>query len=284
VATVENSEGWEPELEESADSYEEDARTALIGHFEGHKREVFYLKQLQVIYEKIKLSGGRSPFHWVTRRALYKLDEEGGTVHSERVQSQGGVKVRLYFHKSHRYWKRQAAKLLKTIDEMADPERARACGDHAEMLFLTALALRGFQPYGRDLREYRDRVWDETEHELDFILEKDGIAWGCEVKNTWDYIPKEELGIKLAMCRHLGVRPLFIVRASPKTYNFEIFRAGGFALIFEDHLYPFGTAGFAEKIRKELRMPAHSPRAIPSGHIDRFVNWYRKQRQMGILK
>jgi hypothetical protein len=281
---MENEEWWEGEEEEGADPYEEDTRAALIGHFEGHRREVFYLKQLEVIYERIKRLAGGAPFHWVTRRALYKLVKDGEIVGSERIESKGGIEVRLFFHKSHRYWRRQAAKLLKIIDEMADPEVARGCGNHAEMLFLVALASRGFQPYGRDLREYRDRVWEETEHELDFILEKDGIAWGCEVKNTWDYIPEDELSIKLRICRYLGVRPLFIMRESPKSYNYEIYQAGGFALIFEDHLYPFGMAGLAEKIRKELRMPAHSPRAIPSGHIDRFVNWYGRQRQLGIVK
>lgn len=281
---MENGEWSEGEGEERGGRYEEDTRAALIGHFEGHKKEVFYQKQLQVICEEIRLLGGGSPFHWVTRRALYKLEEEGETVHSERTESGGGVEVRLYFHKSHRYWKRQAAKLLGIIDEMAESELTRACGHHAEMLFLVALASRGFQPYGEDIREYRGRAWDETEHELDFILEKDGIAWGCEVKNTWDYIAQDELEIKLRMCGHLGVRPMFIMRASPKTYNYEIYQAGGFALIFEDHLYPFGMVGFAEKIRKELRMPADSPRAIPSGHIDRFFNWYEKQRQLGILK
>lgn len=277
MSAVENHEWWESEVEEGADPAEEAARPALIGHFESHKREIFYLKQIQVLFE-------RKTYHWITRRALYKLVEEERVVHSKLIKSPGGVEVRLLFHKSHRYWKRQAAKLLKIIDEMADPELARACGDHAEMLFLNALASRGFQPYGEDVREYRSRVWAETEHNLDFILEKEGIAWGCEVKNTWDYIPEDELRIKLRMCSRLGVRPLFIMRASSKSYNYEIIQAGGFALIFEDHLYPFGMLKFGEKVRTELGMPAASPRAIPGGHIDRFVNWYERQRKLGILK
>jgi hypothetical protein len=40
-------------------------------------------------------------------------------------------------------------------------------------------------------------------------------TYGVEIKNTPDYIPRAELHIKLAMCGHLGLVPLFVVRMAP---------------------------------------------------------------------
>ena len=59
------------------------------------------------------------------------------------------------------------------------------------------------------------------------MFERDGRAYGVEIKNTLKYIPKGELSLKIEICRTLGVRPLFIMRFAPKVYNYEIVNAGG---------------------------------------------------------
>ena len=61
-----------------------------------------------------------------------------------------------------------------------------------------------------------------------------------EIKNKLDYIDAEELTAKIEMCRHLGLKPLFIMRGSPQAYNHDINLAGGFALIYRYQLYPHG--------------------------------------------
>ena len=135
---------------------------------------------------------------------------------------------------------------------------------------------RRFLACGEDIREYRGKKWDETEHNLDFIIERDDVAYGCEVKNRWGYIERGELEVKLRMCRHLGVRPLFIMRGSPKSYNKLVIDEGGYTLVFVAHLYPFGMGELVRKVREELTLEADSPRAIPAGIIDRFMKWHRK--------
>jgi hypothetical protein len=120
--------------------------------------------------------------------------------------------------------------------------------------------------------------WEKSGHDLDFVFEKNGVAYGCEIKNTLGYIDKDELEIKLEMCEHLKVRPLFIMRWSPKTYNKMIIDKGGFAMIFGSQIYELSQAKLVERLRKELGLPVDCPKAIPDGILMRFVNWHEKKK------
>ena len=46
---------------------------------------------------------------------------------------------------------------------------------------------------GRNTRTYEGRTWTDTAHDLDFIFERDGAAYGVEVKNTLGYMEHKEL-------------------------------------------------------------------------------------------
>lgn len=130
---------------------------------------------------------------------------------------------------------------------------------------------------GQDINEYSGKKWTKTDHDLDFIIVRDNVAYGTEVKNRWDYIERDELEVKMEMCSFLGVRPLFIMRSSPKSYNWDIIKAGGYAMIFETQIYPFGQKGLVKKMREGLQLPVDCPRRIPDGIIDRFLRWHTKQ-------
>src|SRR3972149_10718398 len=92
---------WEPEEpeEEVEDENVEEAKPALLKFLDEQRERVFYLKQIQVLFEK-------PFFHWVTARALYALEDEG-LLGSEIRESSKGTRVRLVFHKSHRDRQRQ---------------------------------------------------------------------------------------------------------------------------------------------------------------------------------
>ena len=64
----------------------------------------------------------------------------------------------------------------------------------------------------RNTREYQGRVWETSEHNLDFIFERDGIAYGIEVKNTLGYMDREEFLLKIKLCEWLGIKPVFVCR------------------------------------------------------------------------
>lgn len=83
------------------------------------------------------------------------------------------------------------------------------------------------------------------------------------------------------ICDYLEIKPLFIMRHSPESYNYEIIeKRGGFALIFKSQIYPKGHEGLVDRIKKILELPADCPNSIPEGIINRFINWHDKQKKV----
>ena len=258
----------EPE-ERPRDAKIDEAKDVLLGElFRERSDEVFYGRQIEVLFE------GRF-FHWITSKALRELVAEK-KIESEKLDLVDETKVRFYWSKRNRYWKRQAESVRKVILEYSDEEFTRALGHQAEILFSAALPTAGFLPVGQDVRSYRGREWTESEHDLDRVFERDGVGYGTEVKNTLSYIEKDELDVKLRMNEYLGLRPLFIMRMAPKSYVEMIRAAGGFALIFKWQLYPYGAGRLAKKVHDLLGLPVDSPRRIEEGTVRRFVKWHEK--------
>jgi hypothetical protein len=260
----------EEEKGEEPDQYWLNAQRDIRELYERDKESIFYIRQLQVKFEK-------RYFHWVTHNALKGLLNMG-YLKEERMLMGEGTSAHYFFRKSNRYPKRKIKEMNKVLEKYSSEVITRGCGCRAEDLFCNALALRGFMPKAKRVREYRGIKWEETGHDMDFVFEKDGKEYGCEIKNTLGYIRKEELLIKLGMCEKLNLIPLFIMRHSPKTYNKMIIDQGGFALIFESQIYELSQKALVGEIREKLGLPVDCPRAIPSGILDRFEKWHNKNR------
>ena len=155
--------------------------------------------------------------------------------------------IRFYFAKGHRYWRRQAETIRKTVLRFSTPDFGHALGRHAESMFDAALPHFGFMPDGKKVTTYNGVRWMLSGHDLDRVYVRDGIAYGAEIKNKLDYIDPEELKVKLGMCRLFGIRPLFICRMAPKSYIYEINQAGGYSIIFKHQLYPHGQGDSRRK-------------------------------------
>lgn len=246
----------------------DEAKEELLAFIQQNKGKVFYIKQLEVFFEK-------RYFHWIIANAINELI--GRELRSEEKTLVGNVSVKFIFHRELRYYKREVNRMIKVIRKYSSPNIAKAVGRQGEVLFFNALTNQGFSSHGQNINQYGGKKWTETGHDLDFILEKDGIVYGCEVKNTFDYIEYEELMIKLNICQYLGIKPLLIMRFSPKTYNYEIIQRGGYVMIFETQIYPFGLDDLVEEIKRVLKLPVDCPKAIPEGIIQRFLKWHRKQ-------
>ena len=245
----------------------DEAKEELAKFFTEKSETVFYMQQLEVFFEK-------QFFHWITAKAVNELIGDG-SLKSEEVPLLGATRVKFVFNRKYRYYRRQINEKIKVIRDYSAPAIAIGCGRQAEVLFFNALTNRGFLSMGQNTNECDDKKWAETDHDLDFVLERDGVQYGAEVKNKFSYIDEDELTIKLRMCGFLGIRPLFIMRGSPKWYNFRIWKAGGYAMIFETQIYPFGQNTLVDRIRTTLSLPVDCPRAIPEGIIDRFLNWHK---------
>lgn len=268
------------EMEEVAPHYDyffNDAKGVLTALFEGDREAVYYTRQLEVMHEK-------RFYHWITNSALKSIT---GSVIKRIVRElnyEGHVlTAHFYTHRLNRYPMRKINILENLIHSFSHSMITRSCGNRAEILFSSAFAGRGFTHRGPGVSEYNGKKWEETGHDLDYVFEKDGRAYGCEIKNTLPYIEKGELAVKLNMCAHLGLIPLFIMRWAPSDYNSEIIKRGGFALLFESQIYELSQADLVHRIREAFGpKKADSPTRIPEGIIDRFVTWHNKQVNLKI--
>jgi len=248
------------------DSKIDQAKIALEDFFEEHPSEVFYERQLEVIFES-------RFFHWITGKALHELSDEGRLA-TDLEHLTESTSIRFYRAPAHRYWRRQAREILDLVRAFSAPDFTRALGRHGELMFEAALPTQGFLPKMRKVRAYGGKQWTETGHDLDNVYERDGVAYGVEIKNTLPYIPTQELRAKLRMCAFLGLKPLFIVRMAPKSYIEEVRLQGGFTLVFQYQLYPHGFAELAQKVRHRLLLPVDSPARIADGTIERLLRWH----------
>jgi hypothetical protein len=193
---------------------------------------VVYARQLEVRLE-------RKYFHWVTARAADHLVGKGA-LRRERHPLQSGAAATFLFHPSLRYHRRLIRRKLKVLNDYAQASVRLRIGAWAEILFIAGFSRHRFLCAGRKVRAYGGKQWTATGHDLDFALEGVGGPWGCELKNTMDYIPRDELKIKINICHPLGLRPLFILRHAPKSYIEFVRQAGGYTLIFDFQVWPFG--------------------------------------------
>jgi hypothetical protein len=247
------------------DSEEERARARLIAYFEDNPTSVFYSRQLEVIFE-------REYFHWVTNRAVRRLIEEG-RIRTETRQLSTGSEIKLLWHRNYRFYKRSAEEVFRLVDEYTRSATDGTLGMQGEHLILAAFARQRFLLIAEESRAYGDVVWDETKHDLDFIFERDGTAYGVEVKNTLGYLDLKEFVVKVRLSRHIGVRPVFAVRALPRIWAHALVQAGGYAMIMGYQFYPWTHKELADKIRDILALPVDTPRRIESGTMQRFENW-----------
>ncbi len=268
--------------ERPRDPKTDEAKAALVALFAKDPARVFYIRQLEVILEG-------DFFHWITVRALDELEEEGKLASEVAplltpirlatlgtLPPNGGPVIRFFWVRGNRYWRRQAEAIRKLVAEFSRPEFGRALGRHGEQMFDAGLPRVGFMPVAWTVREYQGRQWTETGHNLDRVIVRDGIAYGAEIKNTLEYISREELRVKVRMCAALGVRPLFILRMAPKSYIHEVNEAGGYVLVFKWQLYPHGSEELVRRVRERLGLFVDSPAALQEGTLRRFLGWHHR--------
>lgn len=229
------------QIERPPDRKVEEAKKALLARFFPlHGTNVYYGRQLEVLLE-------REFFHWITKRALNELAREGNINFIEEATAY--QRAHFYWPLRHRYPRRQIRASLNIIAEISSPSLTRAVGVHQELLADAGFARIGFRVSARNVREVAGHQWTRSGHDLDRLIERDNIRYGVEIKNELGYIGPDELDIKLSMCAHLGVRPMFVVRVMPETYISKVDEAGGFSLILGSQNYPPLAEALAERVR-----------------------------------
>jgi hypothetical protein len=250
------------------DRMQQRARAKVEKFIDAHPEQVFFSRQIEVLHEA-------EFFHWVTNRGIRDV-EASGKILSEVRQLKTGGKIKLLWHRTHRYYRRGAAELVKLVEEYAHPNVGGALGNHGELMVLEGFAKCRFLMTGRNTREWGHKRWTRTDHDLDFIFERDDRAYGVEVKNMLGYMDYDEFKLKNHLCKELGIVPVFAARMLPKVWINELWQAGGFALILKYQLYPLAHKDLARRVREELGLPVDSPRALADGTMARFVEWHAK--------
>jgi len=246
-----------------------DAATARVRTFFAQSpHRLFYSTQIETSLE-------REFFHWITGKALLELSSAGEVTRIPEIVQEN--LVNFYAHPSHRYFRRELTTMKGLLTRIFDPEFARAVGLHGELMFDAALGRHGFRAEARSANSWQGNVWTKTGHNLDRIVTRDQRGYGVEVKNTQGYISRDELQTKLDLSNHLGLTPLFIMRFAPKSYIHDINQRGGFALLFEDQMYPFGHAALVAEVQKTLGLKILSPRDVKDGDMQRLLNWHDRQ-------
>jgi hypothetical protein len=239
----------------------------LSNYFPEKGTEVYYGRQLEIWLE-------RQFFHWITKKALNELVKEDKINFS--AEKAGHHKAHFYYPRRHRYPRRQIKQTLDLIAEFSDPKFTRALGHYGELLADSGFANIGFRIIQRNVREVDGKRWTETNHDLDRLIQRDGVRYGVEIKNQLGYIDQTEFQKKLAMCHYLSIRPMFITRMMPKSYIYEIVEAGGFSLILENQHYPLMADDLAKRVRERLHLPVMSISQLPDKALNRFEVWHIK--------
>ncbi len=250
------------------DLKEHEAREELASFFDKNRENVFFSRQLEVRNE-------RKYFHWITNRALRDLEEQRLIKREKRTLKTGGSII-LLWHRSFRYYRRNATRLINLVEEYSTPNIGRALGLHGESMVLEGFARSEFVMRSRNTNEFRNNKWKESNHDLDFIFERDGITYGIEVKNTLRYMDHDEFTTKIRICKHLGILPVFAVRMLPGNWIQEVQKEGGFALILGYQLYPWTHSDLAKRVKEQLGLPVDAPRALYDATMNRFLKWHEK--------
>lgn len=239
----------------------------LRAFFDASPQRLFYSTQIETFLE-------REFFHWITGKALLEL-AEAGKIQRAPIAVQQKL-INFYAHLKHRYWKREQQEIAELLERIFDPEFTHAVGRHGELMFDAALGRYGFRAAAKNTNEWNAKKWRESNHNLDRIVTRDGREYGVEIKNTQNYISREELRTKIRLCQHLGLIPLFIMRFAPKSYTWEVYRSGGFVLLFEEQIYPMGHGALVAEVREKLGLKVHSPNEVKDGDMDRLLRWHER--------
>jgi len=265
---------WEPEEpnepERTADPQIPAARRELEAIIDSKPDEVFYSLQLEIFLED-------RFFDWITNRALHELIADRAVEH-ERREAKCPPEILLVWNRKNRYNRRRAKRVISLVEEYSDPQFSTLLGHQGQLLFENGMGRTNFRLLAENVNEWNGRKWQESNENLDYIYERDGIVYGVEVKNALGRIREAELTSKTAICEHLGVVPFFAVRWMPQIWIQRTAKVhNGFVLMLKWQLYPLSHAGLARTIREELGLPVDAPPRYHAKTLERIVKAHEKR-------
>ena len=247
------------------------------------KRRVLDLLSRRVVLHKAEamIALENEFFQWVTGQAIDELRRDG-KLGQQRRRAPGTRQKPVFIYikgtlsKALRARIRRKVKLLERY--VASSSNA---GHYAEDLFQNELKKRGnFVFVCKETSYFGGKEWTRSKHDLDFVMSKEGIFYGVEVKNVLQYVNlSDELTIKLDMCKYLGLVPFFIIRMLPIIWVRKIGSYGGVALLFKRWVFPPAERKLVEECAKEFNLPMSYWHALPATVVERAVKLHDRTKK-----
>lgn len=144
-------------------------------------------------------------------------------------------------------------------------ERRERLGHLAEDFIISCLIEANYVVVARDTRFFQGKEWFRRT-DLDLIVYgKEEDRWyGVQIKNRLDYPEWDDIAELMDICNFLGLTPWLIARYSPKSYNWELIRSGGFVTLFPGRkwLLTDENKEVAELISNEMVIPVTLPQDL----------------------
>lgn len=209
---------------------------------------------------------------------MKKLVDEGELINwRENLSTDSKVEISLFRRKDIRYYLKNTKTLLNYINYF-DVDLNKALGNYAEFLTEVMFKSLGFEIENRNTNEFNGVKWKRTDHDLDFIVSKNDIFYGVEVKNTFEYIPREEFEIKMfKMCPYLNLIPMCVFRFAPKFYIDELNKKDGFGFVFKSKVFPYGQERIVSQLWRDTLLPVRVSTELSRKGENNFRQWHEKK-------
>jgi hypothetical protein len=226
----------EGQQEEQIDQFEEEAVPQI---------EEIIATQRVVTEREVKIRLEDRFFPWVTGRALKTMVDSGVVLKQGLAGRRGKIETKNFYSlPDFRYddilgLMREKRAVSKEINAMLTGHAPATY--FAEDLFERAFEALGFDIVDRDASKYEERrvvgVRGKEPPNVDFIMKRDGVIYGADIKNwlRYEITTREEVKSKVSVALQLGVVPFILARYVDKATIFkEIVEKGGIC-------YPYRT-------------------------------------------
>jgi hypothetical protein len=213
--------------------------------------------------------------HDITGKAVNGLIKEGFLL-SEHYSFGNNMHAIFIWRHNVRYVARDIKLKASIMEKFSADELNDGAGKYAESLFLHMVQKNQFNILDRDANMLGEARWTFSDKNLDFIIEKDGLRYGVEIKNTFDYMPQAEFEEKIKMCKFLGLIPLFPLRFSSPLQHQLMKVEGGLALIFKSRIFPPGNQKLVTEIWNHFRLPVTIWESIQPHVENNFLSFHQR--------
>ena len=265
------------------DVHEEEMYEEIDEDVENAKPEIekIILQQEVVTEREVKVRLEKKFFPWITGRTLKAME------HEEIIRRVGYMGRRSRAKRIPKWFFIPYEAKYEDIVGIIEKKRrisigvnailtAHApAGYHAEDLFEQAFESLGFKMHGRNRSRFRGRsVKGKKGKEppnLDFIIEKDKIVYGVDIKNwiKYEYDTRLKVQSKVRLAIQLGIVPFIIARYVDKeTFYVDIVEKEGICYYYESLLVPISYESIAREAHDVLGYPVLAVDFLPNYKVE----------------